>query len=84
MVLVIEVIVIQLILAIKAKVIGWYRILLSIFISYNILNTKSIRMPIIKGSPGKLTASPNSFILTFNEKGVVMMINHSTLSSEKR
>jgi hypothetical protein len=41
-------------------------------------------MPAIKGSPGKLMAKPKSFSLTFNENGVVMIINQSTLSSEKK
>ena len=43
-----------------------------------------IKTPAIKGSPGKLIANPKSFNFTFNEKGVVIIINHNTLSNEKR
>lgn len=41
-------------------------------------------MPAINGSPGKLMANPNSFNFMFNENGVVIIINQSTLSSEKK
>ena len=41
-----------------------------------------IKMPAISGSPGKLMANPKSLSFTFSEKGVVIMINHNTLSSE--
>jgi hypothetical protein len=83
-VLVMEVMVIQLILAITVKVMGCRNIFLSILTSYNSFNRNKIRIPIMSGSPGKLTANPKSVNLIFSERGVVMIMNHKTLSSEKR